>query len=96
MMARTDSTEGRNKRRGGGPLAIAIAVTILGALGMLIVDHGPWNKPKLHTVTAASSSTTGEAARAAGATVMPTDPKPQLEPEAPGPKPVHPAIPRTP
>jgi len=36
---------------------------------------------------------TGEAARAAGAQVMPTEPKLQVEPEPPVPKPVHPVNP---
>jgi hypothetical protein len=80
-------------RHGGRPLAVAIAIAVFGILGMLIVDHGPWNKPKLHTAQLAVYSTTGEAARAVGATVMPTEPKPRLEPDAPGPKPVHPANP---
>lgn len=84
------------KRHGGAPLAVAIAVAILGVLGMLIVDHGPWSKPKTHTAAVANYGTTGDAARAAGATVMPTEPKLRLEPDAPGPKPVYPANPATP
>jgi hypothetical protein len=55
---------------------------------MLIVDHGPWNKPKVQPAFMA-----GEAARAAGAKVMPTEPKLQVEPEPPVPKPVHPVNP---
>lgn len=82
-------------RHGGGPLFVAAAVTVVGVLGMLIVDHGPWNKPKVETAAMAHYSTTGEAARAAGAIVVPTEPKSQLEPDAPGPKPVHPANPET-
>jgi hypothetical protein len=81
------------ERRGGLPLAIAIAIAVAGMLGLLIVDHGPWNKPKIQTAAMAHYNTTGEAARAAGAVVMPTEPKLQLEPEPPGPKPVHPANP---
>jgi len=41
-----DLAEDRLSRRGGAPLKVAIAVAVLGVLGMLIVDHGPWNKPK--------------------------------------------------
>jgi hypothetical protein len=84
------------KRHGGTPLLIAIAMALLGVLGMLIVDHGPWNKPKVHTAAVANYSTTGEAARAAGATVTPSEPKPRLEPDAPGPEPVYPTHPVTP
>src|ERR1700712_2435309 len=82
-------------RRGGMPLLFAITIAVMGALGLLIVDHGSWNKPKVQTAEMAHSSTTGEAARAVGATVVPTEPKAQLEPDAPGPKPVHPANPET-
>ena len=67
-----------------------------GVIGMLIVDHGPWNQPKVRKAAMANYATTGDAARAAGATVVPTDPKLQLEPDAPGPKPVHPANPVAP
>ena len=84
---------GRSSRHGGAPLKIAIAVAILGVLGMLIVDHGPWNKPKVQPAHIASYSTTGEAARAVGARVLPTEPKLRVEPEPPMPKPVHPANP---
>jgi hypothetical protein len=95
-MAQDHSKENHAQRHSVVPLAVAIAIAILGVLGMLIVDHGSWNKPKVQTAAVANYSTTGEAARAAGATVMPTEPKPLLEPDAPGPKPVHPANPATP
>jgi hypothetical protein len=86
-------TEDRLSRPGGGPLKVAIAVAVLGVLAMLIVDHGPWNKPKMQPAFMTSYSSTGEAARAAGAKVMPTEPKLQVEPEPPVPKPVHPVNP---
>jgi hypothetical protein len=88
--------EDRLNRRGGAPLKVAIAVAVLGVLGMLIVDHGPWNKPKVQPAFMASYSSTGEAARAAGAKVMPTEQKLQVEPEPPVPKPVHPVNPTPP
>lgn len=78
------------------PLLVAVAIAVLGVLGMLIVDHGPWNKPKVQTIAMAPDSTLGEAARGAGVMVMPSEPKPRLEPDPPGPKPVHPANPVTP
>jgi hypothetical protein len=95
-MTNSDSKESHVTRRGGMPLAVAIAVAALGILGMLIVDHGPWNKPHVKTAMVANTTTTGDAARDAGATIMPTEPKPRLEPDAPGPKPVHPANPVAP
>ena len=80
-------------RHGGTPLMVAAVVAILGVLGMLIVDHGPWSKPKVQPAASANYSTTGEAARAAGARVVPTEPKAPIEPAPPGPKPVQPASP---
>ena len=80
-------------RRGGAPLKAAIAVAVLGMLALLIVDHGPWSKPKVQPAFMASYSSTGEAARAVGAKVTPTEPKLQVEPEPPVPKPVHPVNP---
>jgi len=72
---------------------VTIAVAVFGVLAMLIVDHGPWNRPQTQTAGIANYRTTGEAARAVGATVTPTAPRPSLEPVAPGPKPVQPANP---
>jgi len=80
-----------SKPRIGSPVVIAMAVAVLGILAMLIVDHGPWSHPHLQTAEMVNDTTTGAAAQAAGATVTPTEPKPQIEPIAPGPKPVHPA-----
>jgi hypothetical protein len=80
----------------GRPVTAAMAVATFGVLAMLIVDHGPWNRPHVQTAEVANYKTTGEAARAVGATVAPTAPKPALEPDAPGPKPAQPANPATP
>jgi hypothetical protein len=79
-----------------GALVVAIAVAVFGMLAMLIVDHGPWNRPHVQTAEVANYKTTGEAARAAGAIVTPTAPKPVLEPKPPGPKPAQPTNPATP
>ena len=78
------------------PVVVAMAVAGLGVLAMLIVDHGPWSSPEVQTAKVANYKTTGEAARAAGAMVTPTAPKPALEPIAPGPKPAQPVNPATP
>jgi hypothetical protein len=72
------------------PLAVAMAVAVVGILAMLLVDHGPWNKPHLRTALVNYGTTTA-AAQAAGARVTPTTPKAPIEPEAPGPKPAQPA-----
>lgn len=85
--------ESGRRRSGGTPLFVAIAVAIVGTLSILIVDYGPWNKPMVQPAVNAHYSTTGEAARAAGAEVKPTAPKLQVEPDPAGPKPIHPANP---
>jgi hypothetical protein len=95
-MTNNRSTKGPSDRHGGTPLLVALAVALFGVLGMLSVDHGPWNKPKVKTAEVANHTTTGEAARAAGASVTPTEPKPLLGPASPGPNPVHPVNPPTP
>jgi len=84
------------KRTLDRPVLVAITVAGFGVLAMLIVDHGPWSRPEVQTAEVANYKTTGEAARAVGATVTPTAPKPALEPIAPGPKPAQPVNPATP
>ena len=92
-MTKDHSSENQVMRSGGTPLVVAIAVAVIGMLSILIVDYGPWNKPKVQPAVIAHHSTTGEAARAAGAKVMPTEPRLQVEPDPSGPKPVHPVDP---
>jgi hypothetical protein len=77
-------------RRIHAPLAAAMAVAVFGIVAMLLVDHGPWNKPHLRTALINYGTTTA-AAQAAGARVTPTVAKPAIEPEPPGPKPAQPA-----
>ena len=68
------------------PGVIALIVAGLTIAAMLIVDHGPWSRAKTQPAHIAMYATTGEAARAAGAAVLPTDPKSPIEPARPGPK----------
>jgi hypothetical protein len=89
-------TKNHSKRKLGHPVVIAIAVAVFGVLAMLIVDHGPWTKPRVHTAEVATYKTTGDAARAVGAKVTPTAPKSELEPNVPGPKPAEPTNPAPP
>jgi hypothetical protein len=77
------------------PAVIAIAVAVFGVFGMLLVDHGPWTRAQIQTAELANYKTTGEAARAVGATVTPTDTKRGLEPVVPGPKRAEPPDPLT-
>ena len=89
-MAKVHSMRNMPIPRIHGPLAVAMAVAVFGIVAMLLVDHGPWNKPHLRTALV-NYGTTSAAARAAGASVTPTAPKPTIEPDAPGPKPAQPA-----
>jgi hypothetical protein len=74
------------KRSGVSPVWVALAVAVIGVAAMLLVDHGPWARPHAQPAEVAYYHTTGEAARAAGARVVPTAPKSELEPEPLGPK----------
>jgi hypothetical protein len=65
--------------------AIAIAVALSCAVGVFLVDHGLWSRSLNETNPTIN---TAEAAKAAGATVAPTDPKTTLKPlEVPGAQP---------
>ncbi len=68
------------------PGVIALIVAGMTIAAMLIVDHGPWSRAKTQPAHIAMYATTGEAARAAGAAVLPTEPKSPVEPARPGPK----------
>jgi hypothetical protein len=80
------TAEKRSQRRVGSPVVVAAAVAVVGMLAMVVVDHGPWSRPHTETAEVANHRSTGEAARAAGATVTPTASKSEVEPVAPGPK----------
>jgi hypothetical protein len=75
------------------PVYIALAIAMIGIIGMLLVDHGPWTRPQVQTADVAVYHTTGEAARAAGARVTPTrsnlsvEPQPQVPKQAEPPNP---------
>jgi hypothetical protein len=71
------------------PVMVAMAVAIFGVLGMLIVDHGPWNRPKVQTAEIVHYTTTGAAARAVGATVTRPRPNWNRSPSRPGRNPLN-------
>jgi hypothetical protein len=75
------------------PVIIATVVAVMGLIGLLLVNHGPRNKPNVKNETMIQHGTTAGSAAAAGAAVTPTEQKPALEPVPAGPKPVAPAIP---
>ena len=53
------------KERSYGPVMIAAGVAAVGLLSLVLVDHGPWNKPQVQTMI--QHGTTAAAAHAAGA-----------------------------
>lgn len=68
------------------PAAVAAAVAVIGLVALLLVDHGPWNKPKIQNETMIQYGDTAAAANASAPA------KPELN-RSHGPKPVQPAIP---
>ncbi len=67
------------------PGVIALIVAGFTIAAMLLVDHGPWSRAKPQPAHVAMYKTTGEAARAVGAEVRPTEPKSPIEPKPPHP-----------
>jgi hypothetical protein len=53
------------------PLApiIALAIAVVGVVTLLLVDHGPWNRPAI-----VAASAIAKAEQKAGVTVVPTVP----------------------
>ncbi|GLH75315.1 hypothetical protein SSBR45G_02230 [Bradyrhizobium sp. SSBR45G] len=78
-------------RIGAALVSAAIALGCVGALTMLVRDR--WHPPEIKSAEQARLSATGQAARAAGARVMPTDPSLTVEPKPEGPKRAQPANP---
>jgi hypothetical protein len=72
-------------------IALAVAIVSVGSLTLLVRDR--WHSPELKSADEARHTTTGQAASAAGALVLPTDPKLAIEPAPAGPKPAQPANP---
>ncbi|WP_315719980.1 MULTISPECIES: hypothetical protein [unclassified Bradyrhizobium] len=85
------TTRTLDRRTGLALISAAIALVCVGALTMLVRDR--WHPPEIKSAEAARHSMTGEVARAAGARVMPTDPRLAVEPKPEGPKRAQPANP---
>jgi hypothetical protein len=75
------------------PIAVTLAVAVISLLALLFVNPGPLKRLVVKSPEVVPSADTTAAAKAAGATVTPTDPKLAIEPTPPGPKPVQPAAP---
>jgi hypothetical protein len=72
-------------------ISLAIAFVCMVVLTMQVRDR--WNSPEVKTAAEARQTTTGQAARAAGARISQTEPTPAVEPDPAGPKPAQPAHP---
>ena len=70
-------------------MSLAVSVALVTAIVYQVKDR--WNEPEVKTSAQAEHSTTGTAARNAGARLSPTDSKSAVEPSPAGPKPVQPA-----
>jgi hypothetical protein len=53
------------------PAIIATAMAAMGLAGLLIVDHGPWNKPAVKKETMIQYGTTAASAAASAAVTPP-------------------------
>jgi hypothetical protein len=78
-------------RKGLSLVSLAIAFVCIVVLTMQVRDR--WNTPEVKTAAEAQHTTTGQAARAAGARISQSEPTPVVEPDPPGPKPAQPAHP---
>lgn len=75
------------------PAVIAVVLAFACAVIVVLLIHDRWSRPEIKPPDVASTTRTGDAARSAGAKVLPTDPKLHPEPTPAAPKPVQPANP---
>jgi hypothetical protein len=78
-------------RVGLAMLSLAIALACVVVLTLQVRDR--WNSPEVKTAAEAQHTTTGQAARQAGARISQSEPTPAVEPDPAGPKPAQPAHP---
>jgi hypothetical protein len=76
-----------------GLALISLAIAFVCAVVLVTQVRDRWHSPEVKTAAEAQLTTTGQAARAAGARISQTDPKPAVEPDPAGPKPAQPAHP---
>lgn len=75
------------------PATISFVLSVLFVIAIVFMIHGRWSHPEVKSAEQAEHSTTGMAARNAGARVVPSEPKLSVEPAPSGPSPVQPAEP---
>jgi hypothetical protein len=81
------------KQHATKPVTWVAAIALICVVALVFLVRDRWHSPEVKSADQAQSSTTGQVAHAAGATVMPTDPKLTVEPKPSGPKQAQPAIP---
>ena len=81
------------QHQGIRPVTIMMAIAVICVVSIVFLVRDRWNSPEVKSVEQAQTSTTGQVAHAAGATLLPTDPKLTVEPKQSGPKQAQPAIP---
>jgi hypothetical protein len=75
------------------PVAVVAAIALVCVVALVFLVRDRWHSPEIKSAEQARNSITGQVAHAAGAILMPTDPKLTVEPKPPGPKRAQPAIP---
>jgi hypothetical protein len=75
------------------PATISFVLSVVCVIVIYLLVRDRWIDPEIKPTEQAELSTTGQAARSAGARLSPTEPKPSIEPKPEGPKQVQPAIP---
>jgi hypothetical protein len=73
--------------------AIAVAIAFISMVVLWVQTRDRWNSPEIKSTEQAEHATTGESVHAAGAGILPTDPKLTVEPSPAEPKQVQPANP---
>lgn len=73
--------------------AIAVAIALISIVALWVQTRDRWSSPEIKSAEQAEHATTGENVRAAGARILPTDPKLAVEPPPTEPKQVQPANP---
>jgi hypothetical protein len=74
-------------------VAIAVAIAFVCIVVLWVQTRDRWNSPEIKSADQAEHATTGANVRAAGARILPTDPKLTVEPSPAEPKQVQPANP---
>jgi hypothetical protein len=72
---------------------IAGAIAFIGIVVLWVQTRDRWNSPEIKSAEQAEHATTGANVGAAGARILPTDPKLRVEPSPAEPKQVQPANP---